>query len=408
MTTTIPAAHGFEASEWGKLGATRPPPAEHAHALEFTGSGSEYFRIWIVNLLLTLGTLGLYHPWAKVRKLRYFYGNTRLAGHAFDFHGEPKRMLRGYLLVGALFALYAFAGQISPVAGLVALAIVAVIWPALLRASLRFRLAQTSWRGLRFHFAGTTADAYKALAPVFGLAIVGALAAWVFMPMPDDAMTPAAPRPAPGFDASFLFALLPLALMLCLLPYVFWRIKRYQHDHYQFASVRTRFTAGPGSFYKLGLKAFGLVMLCGLVGGVAAALVGGGAAAAGAPGFAVVAGALSVVAVYGVMLFVIQPYVVSRLQNLVWPRTESRTVGFSSTLRFGPLARLMAVNWILIVLTLGLYWPFAAVKLARARLQSVEVLARGDLDALVARGTGTMRDASGDAAADLFGIDLGL
>jgi uncharacterized membrane protein YjgN (DUF898 family) len=407
MTTT--STHTFEASDWDKLRATRPPPVEHAHALEFTGSGSEYFRIWIVNLLLTLVTLGLYYPWAKVRKLRYFYGNTRLAGHAFDFHGEPMRMLRGNLLVGALFALYAFAGQISPVAGLVALVIVAVIWPALLRASLRFRLAQTSWRGLRFHFAGTTAGAYKALAPIFGLVVAMVLVALVLMPVSDDAMTPATQRPTSGFDASFLVALLPLALTLGLLPYVFWRIKRYQHDNYQYASVRTRFTAGLGSFYLLGLKTLGLMMLCGLVGGVAGAMLAGGASVTGSRGPAVIiAGMLAVVAVYAVILFVMQPYLVSRLQNLVWPRTESHTIGFSSALRFAPLARLMAINWILIVFTLGLYWPFAAVALARARLQAVEVVARGDLDALVARSSGTMRDASGDAAADLFGVDLGL
>jgi uncharacterized membrane protein YjgN (DUF898 family) len=406
MTTT--SNHTFEASDWDKLRATRPPPAEQAHAIEFTGSGSEYFRIWIVNLLLTLVTAGLYHPWAKVRKLRYFYGNTRLAGHAFDFHGEPMRMLRGYLLVGALFALYAFAGQISPVAGLVALVIVAAIWPALLRASMRFRLAQTSWRGLRFQFNGDTAGAYKALLPGF-VAVILMIAASVAM-VSDAEVAAAAPRaklpPPPTWALAAFFA--SFALLFASMPFTFWLLKRYQHDNYQFASVRTRFTAGPGSFYKLGLKAFGLMLLCALVGGAAAALLGGGAIASGSRGFAVLAGFLGVLAVYGVTLFVVQPYVVSRLQNLIWPRTESRTIGFSSALRFGPLARLTAVNWILIVLTLGLYWPFAAVAMARARLQAVEVLARGDLDALVARGTGTMRDASGDAAADLFGVDLGL
>ena len=34
-------------------------------SLVFTGSGSEYFRIWIVNLLLMFVTLGIYFPWAK-------------------------------------------------------------------------------------------------------------------------------------------------------------------------------------------------------------------------------------------------------------------------------------------------------------------------------------------------------
>src|SRR5438445_6227587 len=80
--------------------------ATHALPITFSGSGSEYFRIWIVNLLLTLVTLGLYYPWAKVRRLRYFYGNTAVGGDTLDFHGDPKRMLRGFLLVGALVLLY--------------------------------------------------------------------------------------------------------------------------------------------------------------------------------------------------------------------------------------------------------------------------------------------------------------
>ncbi|MGH8034242.1 MAG: DUF898 family protein, partial [Lysobacterales bacterium] len=43
------------------------PPADsdvHHFRIEFTGSGSEYFRIWVVNLLLLLVTFGIYYPWA--------------------------------------------------------------------------------------------------------------------------------------------------------------------------------------------------------------------------------------------------------------------------------------------------------------------------------------------------------
>jgi len=53
-----------------------PPPATaaaapHVAAPTFTGRGSEYFRIWVVNVLLTLVTFGVYSAWAKVRKARY-------------------------------------------------------------------------------------------------------------------------------------------------------------------------------------------------------------------------------------------------------------------------------------------------------------------------------------------------
>ena len=54
------------------------------NAFQFHGRGGEYFGIWIVNILLTIVTLGLYSPWAHVRNKHYFYGNTDLAGERFE------------------------------------------------------------------------------------------------------------------------------------------------------------------------------------------------------------------------------------------------------------------------------------------------------------------------------------
>ncbi len=68
-------------------------------ALEFTGRGGEYFRIWIVNILLTLVTLTIYYPWAKVRTRRYFLGNTLLEGRGFDYHATGRQLLPGHLIV---------------------------------------------------------------------------------------------------------------------------------------------------------------------------------------------------------------------------------------------------------------------------------------------------------------------
>lgn len=44
--------------------------------IRFNGSGSEYFRVWVLNLLQRVVTLGLCYPWAKVRRLRQFDGKT--------------------------------------------------------------------------------------------------------------------------------------------------------------------------------------------------------------------------------------------------------------------------------------------------------------------------------------------
>jgi hypothetical protein len=100
------------------LKADSPPPTGHVAGFIFTGDGGEYFRIWIVNLLLTVLTLGLYSAWAKVRKAKYFRNNTRLDGHVFHFHGRPPAILRGRVLAFFLLAADTWAFQFSNTVGL--------------------------------------------------------------------------------------------------------------------------------------------------------------------------------------------------------------------------------------------------------------------------------------------------
>src|SRR5271169_6261665 len=76
--------------------------------LRFTGNGEEYFGIWIVNLLLTIITFGIYSAWAKVRRLQYFYRHTELAGSSFDFHGTAIRIFIGRLVALAMLFAYNF------------------------------------------------------------------------------------------------------------------------------------------------------------------------------------------------------------------------------------------------------------------------------------------------------------
>ena len=392
-------------------------PRAESLPVRFTASGSEYFRIWISNLLLTLLTLGLYHPWAKVRKLRYFYGNTWVGDHAFDFHGDPKRMLRGTLLVGALFIVYALAGEFAPVAGFIALGIVVAIMPALFLASLRFRMANTSWRGMRFHFTGSMPGAYLALLP--GLLPAALFFAFTLLiPHPDGAADAADATAAPPGWAMVSMSLLVLGTF-ALMPLILWGIKRYQHGHYALGEVQTRLKTAPGQFYLLFLKSAGVSILATaviaiVVTGLAAmlgvaTLFGGARAMSGGSVVTVVTLVLVGLAGYAALLLVSNTYLASRLQNLVWNGTRSPDLQFRSELKLQPLMGLTLKNWLLIVLTLGFYWPFAAVASARLKLESVTVFTRGPLDDLTARARRTgAADASGDAAGDLFGLDVGL
>ena len=72
----------------------QPQGAPTIHTVEFRGRGGEYFRIWIVNIALSVLTLGIYTAWAKVRTQRYFYGNTYLAGESFVYHASAWRSIR--------------------------------------------------------------------------------------------------------------------------------------------------------------------------------------------------------------------------------------------------------------------------------------------------------------------------
>ena len=122
----------------------------------FTGDGAEYFRIWVVNLLLTISTLGIYSAWAKVRKMRYFCQNTRLEGHAFDYHGDARAILLGRVIALVLLLGYTFASDISRATALVMVGVLCAVGPWLFMRAQRFRLANSSWRGLRFGFDAQT------------------------------------------------------------------------------------------------------------------------------------------------------------------------------------------------------------------------------------------------------------
>ena len=160
--------------------ASNPAPgavAPHKLAFEFRGSGGEFFRIWIVNIALTLLTLGIYGAWAKVRTQRYFYGNTFIAGHAFDYHASPWRILLGRIIALSLLLAYSLSTSIYPVAVFVWYLIFAAFIPWLINSSLRFISRNSSYRNIRFNFTGAYVEAFIAyvLWPIVGGATLGML-----------------------------------------------------------------------------------------------------------------------------------------------------------------------------------------------------------------------------------------
>jgi uncharacterized membrane protein YjgN (DUF898 family) len=387
---------------WPDAGCTPGdlPPAQAPRRLtiEFTGSGSEYFRIWIVNLLLSIVTLGLYLPFAKARRLSYFYSNTLIDGQALAFHGNPWKMLRGFLLLAVLGGAYAAAGHFSPLGAVVAFGLLCVIWPALWRAGLQFRLANTSWRGLRFGFKGELAGAYKAVAPIYlptlVIVIVGAL-------MRSQMEAGATPDKA-ALQGLLIWNGSAALLLMLLMPWALALIKRYQHGGYAYASQRAELNVSTWRFYTLSLKFIGLFLLPVFLMGIVAAVV--------IPMLKLGPTAMFVLIGLGYFatLALALPFGTARLQDLIWNGTRSAELRFHSALKFWPFAGLTVANWLLTALTLSLYRPFAAVAQTRMRLAAMSIELSGDLDSWRAQSADDYQDASGDAAGDFFGIDMGL
>jgi uncharacterized membrane protein YjgN (DUF898 family) len=385
--------------------SSSPQPVLYDHDVEFTGSGSEYFRIWIVNTLLILVTLGLYLPWAKARKLQYFYSNTSVDGYALDFLGNPRKMFRGMMIAGLFLGLYSKALDVSLLAWAIATLALVCVWPMLFRASMQFRLANTSWRGLRFRFSGDVRESYLSVGLALALVVVPfGLMQWAFVPD--------SPKATPNVTALVTSYVLVFSSLVLVLPYLFWRIKRYQHANYCYGSEQAEFRIEASAVYGVVLKTILLAVLLGLaVAGLSAAMAylsGGGGLRKPGPGMIVW---LMFQTLVFVILFnvLVKCYWTVSVQNLIWSRTGNNRVRFVSRLSFKPYAWLQLKNYSLIVVTLGLYWPFAVISTRRLVLESMTVRTRGiSLDALRGQASDGHDDAAGDAAADLFGMDVGL
>ena len=127
----------------------------------FQGKASEYFGIWIVNLLLSLITLGIYSAWAKVRRKKYFYNNTLIDNVGFDYHAKPISILKGRLIAVAFFIAYGMSASIHPSLPVVFLVVFFIALPWLVVRGSLFNARNTSHRGLRFDFVGKLSQAIK-------------------------------------------------------------------------------------------------------------------------------------------------------------------------------------------------------------------------------------------------------
>lgn len=383
-----------------------------AYPVAFSGRGGEFFRVWIVNLLLTVLTLGFYTPFARRRTAQYFWGHTLVAGSPLEFVAQQRKMVFGFLLLVAIYAAFQLASEGGYDAVVAAMLVGgAVLAPWFWGSAMRFRLNATRWRGVRLQFAGRWSEVYRAGWPVFAIAGI-----WLVLVAAIDALLPAGSTPQPNVVAPVLGAVF-VAVVLSLLCII-----RLEFNYKSLLVARSRIGGQPGrwkpvfsDFVAIWVATVAVFLGCLLLVGIVVTLALGGSIALAAslrdlgPLAAIVLGAAIVVLAFFVLLLVSAParaYREARMFQLVWDNIGvSRIARFKCDLRPRAYVLLRLKNVLLTLLTLGLYRPVAMVSEYRMKSESVTLHVKGGLDQLAGQ-LAREEQGLGDAVADAVGLDL--
>ncbi len=341
--------------------STAKPQHPTEHPFAFTGSGGEFFRIWIVNIGLTIITLGIYAAWAKVRTKRYFYASTSVAGAPFDYLARPKAILTGNAVAAVALVLYSLSGYLGPlVSGLFWLAFIFLL-PVIVTRSLRFRMRNTAWRNIRFGFDGSYKDAFIA------------------------------------------YILAPLTILLTLglsMPWADWVRRRLLFRHGRLGTEKFEIDDLGKAFYPPFLG----VMLLSTIGfGLMAVLI------SALPPEMRTLGSTVMVPVFLIGSLLGNAYIKATITNLMWNHTRVAGNHFRSEIDYFSLFKIYLVNTLAIVFTLGLAIPWAKVRTVAYQIGCLTLVAHSDLDQFAAdQRDKDANSAIGEEMGEALGVDIGL
>lgn len=152
----------------------QPGAGGPSQRLIYDGRLGELYRIFLVNFLLGLVTLGIYRFWGKTRMRRYLWSHISYDGDRLEYTGTGGELFRGFILVAAVLLVLglALAGKDlalavmfshDPSQGMligsgINLLIYVVFFYLLMVGrymALRYRLSRSQWRGIRGGLAGS-------------------------------------------------------------------------------------------------------------------------------------------------------------------------------------------------------------------------------------------------------------
>lgn len=332
-----------------------------AARFEFSGNAVEYFQIWIVNVFLTLITLGIYSAWAKVRRTRYLYSSTRLAGAAFEYRARPLQILKGRLIAIGMVAIYVASGHVSPALQAVEMLLFLGALPWLVNRARAFTLRNSAYRNITFDFHGQYGEA------------AGVYLLWPIL----------------------------LALSLGLLyPLYAWRRAKYAIDNSRFGTQAFGLRASRGAFVLAYLKFAVLLAAVVVVSAFAIVAAMPGVAEGGGAGAVILAVFLAVLA-----LLVSLTYLHVVVTNLTWSSIEIAGMGTRCHLATPTMFWIALTSMAAIVASFGLLIPWAEIRMTRYRIEQMTLEQPERLAGLVGAQAPNV-GAAGEELSDLLGVDI--
>ena len=341
--------------------------------LKFGGSASEYFRIWIVNLLLSIVTLGIYSAWAKVRRKKYFYRNTTLDGHNFDYHANPVAILKGRLIAVPVLGLYIGSGYVSLIAQVVIIVLIGLALPWLIVRSQIFNRRNTTYRNVRFDFAPRFREAYRVVGTRLLLAVVTVGLAY------------------PLFD---------------------YKLRDFIIKNSSFGKTNFQFSGAPGKFFKVYYAAY-LVTVVAYILAIFVVIrlmtspMFSQQEQSGGSNPPIILLTFLFTILLLVLGLLVSAYIRARLANYVYSRTAMEDNTLSCSFRARDLGWIYITNVIAIVLSVGFLIPWATVRLTRYQLERINLTIPESLDGFVGK-SAHAESATGEELADVFDIGFGL
>lgn len=383
------------------------------HRMRFHGSGGEYFGIWIVNLVLSFITLGIYSAWAKVRNKQYFYGNTELAGERFEYLATPKQILIGRIITFIAFGIWLWSQAFSPEFSLVLMLAFFIILPVIVVRNLRFNARVSRYRNVRFDFTGRYRAAYLNL---FAKPLAVFLAIVATMGISMIAGEGSALAEGIGSLLAFL-VIAPLGYAWLFKNAAEFIINHYRWGEHSFAaSVNTRYyvkvMAMAALFFVLAIVVIGIIIAV-LAGVIAASdfayrfgeLMEGDIVGAGI-------GIFGFIILFYLGLFalgmIFQAFIRVKLRNYHFNQTTlAGNIQLKSELTVLTYIGVTLTNLLMVVCTFGFAMPWAKVRMSKMLADATSL--QGELDTLHSQNLQSQQgSAIADELADGFDIEIGV